>query len=54
VPNRFACVVARAAKSAPLIPRGKPMKFSIKELMPACPPVASRSIRAILNPSDEP
>ena len=51
-PNLSICKTPRAASSAPLNPAGKPMKFSIRDELPACPPGPSRSSIKVERPSD--
>jgi hypothetical protein len=50
-PNDHACSSAPAARLAPLMPRGKPRQLRISELLPACPPMASRSSSSVVRPS---
>ena len=52
-PNLSICKTPRVARSAPLSPAGKPMKFSMREEPPAWPPGPSRSSTNVDRPSDE-
>jgi hypothetical protein len=48
------CKTPRVARSAPLNPAGKPMKFSMREEAPAWPPGPSWSNNNVDSPSDDP
>src|ERR1022692_3571967 len=53
-PNFWACTSALAVSSAPAIPDGKPRKFSIRALAPACPPAATPSSSSVSRASEAP
>ncbi len=53
-PNFSACSVACPIRSRPLTPKGKPRKFSIRDVAAAWPPGATASSSTVLSPSDAP
>ncbi len=53
-PRRVACSAPRSTSSLPDTPAGKPKKFSIRDVVPACPPGPTASITSVSRPSEAP